>query len=252
VRLVCAHARASSLELLRYPSFSIPTLTFPAIFFLFFVSTRVGGGGAFGAVDAARANLLLASYVGFALLGVSFFQFGVGIAAERTAPWERFLRTLPVSTRARFAARIATALAFGLVSSLLVVVVALVTTPADIPLSRWPLLASAALLGSVPFALLGIAIGYWTTPRGALPLANLLFLGLAFAGGLWTTEGDLPGLLRDLAPVIPTHPYATLLWSAAGGTPWRLRSVVLLVAYGVVFAAVAVSGYRRDEGEQFK
>ena len=35
-------------------------------------------------------------------------------------------------------------------------------------------LAAALVLGSIPFALLGIALGYWASPRGALPVANLL------------------------------------------------------------------------------
>ena len=33
---------------------------------------------------------------GFAVIGVAFFQFGVGIAVDRASPWEAYLRTLPV------------------------------------------------------------------------------------------------------------------------------------------------------------
>ena len=105
VRLVLLHARASTLELLRYPTFSVPTLAFPALFFLLFVAPRSDPD-----VDP---TLLLASFTGFAVLGVSFFQFGVGIAAERESPWEQFVRTLPVRVRVRFAARVLSAALFG-------------------------------------------------------------------------------------------------------------------------------------------
>jgi len=71
VKLVLLHARASTLELLRYPAFSVPTLAFPALFFLLFVSPRT----------EADPTLLLASFAGFAVLAVAFFQFGVGIAS---------------------------------------------------------------------------------------------------------------------------------------------------------------------------
>ena len=37
------------------------------------------------------------------------------------------------------------------------------------------------VLGGVPFALLGIAFGYWTPPRAALPIANLAFVPLVGA-----------------------------------------------------------------------
>ena len=40
MKLVLLHARAATLELLRYPTFSVPTLAFPALFFLLFVAPR--------------------------------------------------------------------------------------------------------------------------------------------------------------------------------------------------------------------
>jgi len=73
VRLTFLYARAMTLELLRYPAFSVPTLAFPGLFFLLFVASR----------DDVDATLLVASFAGFAFLAVAFFQFGVGIAAER-------------------------------------------------------------------------------------------------------------------------------------------------------------------------
>ena len=97
MKLVLLHTRAATVELLRYPTFSVPTLAFPALFFLLFVAPRSDTD-----VDP---TLLLASFAGFAVLGVSFFQFGVGIAAEREAPWERYVRTLSIRVRVRFTAR---------------------------------------------------------------------------------------------------------------------------------------------------
>jgi ABC-2 type transport system permease protein len=245
VRLLLVHVKSGTLELLRYPTFSVPTLLFPAMFFLLFVATRP-------ALKAGQAELFLASFVGFALLGVAFFQFGVGIAVERMHPWEAYLRTLPVMTRVRFGARVVSALQFGLASSFLLAVVAVLTTSAQLSPGRWLLLAVVALLGSVPFALLGIALGYWSTPRGALPIANVLFLGLSFSGGLWTTAQELPGPVRDVSEYVPTRQFAEVLWGAAAGSPWQPRSWLLLCAYAVVFGAIAQFGYRRDEGERYR
>ena len=157
MRLVLVHARAMTLELLRYPAFSVPTLAFPALFFLLFVASR----------DDRNATLLLASFAGFAFLAVAFFQFGVGIAAERESPWERFLRVLPAAARVRFAARLVSGTLFGLASAGIVALTAVVTTDAGLPPTRWGALVVALALGAVPFALLGIAIGYWVSPRGA-------------------------------------------------------------------------------------
>jgi ABC-2 type transport system permease protein len=242
VSLVWAHTRAGVLELLRYPSFSVPTLLLPAAALLLFGARR----------SPAPPNVLLASYAALALLGVAFFQFGVGIAAERISPWHAFLRTLPAPPLVRFAARIGAALVFGLGAAAGVVAVAVVTTPVSLPPSRWLLLAVVLLGGSVPSALLGIALGYWLTPRGALPLANLLYLGLSYVGGLWTLSRHLPPLLAPIAPIVPTRLWGSLLAAAVGAAPWHPRDVALLAAWGALFAVLALWGFRRDEGQRFR
>jgi ABC-2 type transport system permease protein len=241
VTLVWVHLRAATLELLRYPSFSVPTLLFPTVLFL-----------AWGSRTGMPANLALASYAAFAVLGVAFFQFGVGIAAERASPWHVFLRTLPVSATVRFAARTLSALVFALGSSALLVAVALGTTSVALREREWAEFTGALLLGAVPLSLLGIAIGYWLTPRGALPAANILFLGLAYLGGLLGGARDLPSELERLSEVLPTRLWGELLAASVGFGQWRLVNALGLAAYGAAFALLAAWGYRRDEGERFR
>jgi ABC-2 type transport system permease protein len=242
MRLVLLHARAGTLELLRYPAFSVPTLAFPALFFLLFVAPR----------SDADPNQLLASFAGFAILAVAFFQFGAGIAAERESPWERFLRTLPLRPTVRLAARMLSAAVFGLVSAALVVAAALATTEASLAPARWAALAVALGLGSIPFALLGIALGYWASPRAALPAANLLYLVLSFLGALWTTPARLPESLAPLSPLVPTRQLGNVLWGAVDGNLWRPQDWLLLCGWAFVFGLLARWGYIRDEGRRYR
>ena len=244
MKLVLLHARAATVELLRYPTFSVPTLAFPALFFLLFVAPRSDSD--------ADPTLLLASFAGFAVLGVSFFQFGVGIAAERESPWERFVRTLPARLRVRFAARVLSASVFGLASAALVAATAVATTDAALSPLRWAALAAALALGAVPFALLGIALGYWASPRSALPTANVLYLVLAFLGALWTTPEHLPGSVEGLSSLVPTRQFGNVLWAAATGDLWQPKDWALLAGWAAAFAALAAWGYRRDEGRRYR
>jgi ABC-2 type transport system permease protein len=232
---VAAHARAIGLELARYPAFSIPTLLFPSTFYLV-VAGRARGDG------AAR----LIGFAAIAVLGVAFFQFGVGIANDRTREWERYLRTLPASPANRIAARVACAVGFAAVSAT-AVVLAGAGTGTTIAAARWPGFAGALLAGAIPFALLGIALGYAVRPRAALPLANLLYLPLAYAGGLWSGPGHAP----QLPVVVPTRAWAELLWAAAGAGGSVAASLVALGVWTVLFGAIALRCYRRDEGERF-
>ena len=242
MRLVWAHTKTGTIELARYPSFSVPTLAFPAALFLLFGSRRSGGA----------AELALASYAALAVLGVAFFQFGVGIAAERTSHWHSFLQVLPASTTIRFAARVGSAVVFAFAATMPVVVLALATTSARLDARGWALLASALGAGAIPLSLLGIALGYWMTPRGALPLANLLFLGLSYAGGLWNAGPALPRPVAAVSPYLPTRSWGELLAAAVGQGSWRSTTLIVLGAWGGVFALLAAWGYRRDEGERFR
>jgi ABC-2 type transport system permease protein len=241
VRIARAHARAAILELARHPSYAVPTLLFPTMFFLFFVAPRADDGG----VDVAY-------YAGFAVLGIAFFQFGVAIAAERVSPWEVYLRTLPAGPAARLAARVACAAAFSAASVAVLVAAAAAVDAGAVRAIRWELVVPALLAGAVPFAFLGIAIGYWSTPRGALPLANILYLALSFGGGLWTGPQRLPDVVDDISPFLPTRHFADVLAGAARGGAGPPAAWGWLALAAVAFGSLATAGYRRDEGQRFR
>lgn len=242
VRLIVAHTRLMLLDLLRSPAYVIPTIFFPSMFFLIFAVPY--------ARQAAAADFVTLSYVAFAIIGVTLFQFGVGIAAERGRPWERYLRTLPVGAFVRFAARIVCALAFGLCAAALVTITARLTTPMDLDAAQWLRLAAYACAGSIPFVLFGIAIGYWASARAALPIANIFYLLLSFAGGLWMPPRFLPGIAASISPYLPTRQFGELLWSivGAGDAAHALPSLAL---YSLIFAILAAIGYRRDERTRY-
>lgn len=242
MRLAVVHARLQVLELLRMPGFSVATLGFPTMFFLLF-----------GLPSAHRhPEIFLASYAGFAVLGVGFFQFGVSIALERVTPWQVWLRTLPASPLSRMAGRVLAALTFAAASAALVIVTVLATTstaPGAIQMSR---LVLTLLLGSVPFVALGLVIAYWTSPRAALPIANLLYIVLAYAGGFWSGPTDLPHLVARASPFTPTRQWGDLLWSAVSGGGFGTAHWLALAGYTGAFGLLAAWGYRRDEGQRFR
>ena len=241
LRLASAHVRATTLELCRYPAYLVPTLIVPSVFFLFFVVP--------GTREAATVRM--ATFAGFAAIGVAFFQFGVGIAIDRASPWELYLRTLPVTPAVRLAARLLSAMFFSLTAAAVLVAVALGVTSATLPPLGWLELSVALLAGTVPFALLGIALGYWAPVKGALPLANLLYLVLSYAGGLWLRPGELPKPVGAVSRLLPTRAFADALAAVALRRPPEWPAWAVLAGFAVTFAALAGAGYRRDEGRRF-
>lgn len=242
MRLALVHARFQLVELIRFPSFSIATLGFPALFFVLFGLPRARG----------HENVFLASFAAFAVLGVGFFQFGVSTAIDRETSWSVWVRTLPAPPSARIAGRVLSALAVAAASAAVVIAVALATTSAALGATAWVRLVAALLLGSIPFVLFGLAIAYWTTPKGALPVANVAYLLLSYAGGLWTGPADLPRLVRAISPYTPTRRWGDVLWQAAEGRGWQAVDWLVLAGYALAFGLVAAWGCVRDEGQRFR
>ena len=242
MRVAALHAGASLRELMRMPAYVVPTLGFPTMFFLFFAAP--------GSDDDAAT--LMAVFAGFAVLGVAFFQFGVGIATERTTPWERYVRTLPVSPAERFSGRIISALVFAAAAASLVLAAAVLTTPAELAARQWLQLALALLLGSIPFALFGIALGYLAPPRAALPIANVVYLILSYCGGLWTTPDELPAAIERVSSYLPTRALADTLVGIARADPIQWKGWLVLALYTGALFVLAAWAYRRDEGERYR
>lgn len=241
--LLRVHTRIGFLDLIRWPGYVVPTVVFPAMFYLIFDLP-------FARRSAGVANFTTLAFIVFAIVGVTLYQFGVGIAQERGRPWERYLRVLPAPPFVRFAARIVTATIFGILTASVVAVAARAFTPIDLSLTQWLLVGLFAIAGAIPFVLIGISIGYWTSARAAVPIATAANLLLAYAGGLWMPPDELPKFVQTISPYLPTRAFADLLWSVTGGGD-ATRGLTVLAAYGVTFAAIAAIGYRRDERKRY-
>ena len=242
--LLAEHFRATMLGLVRTPAYSVATILIPTVVFLFL--------GATFANTREAANLALGSISIFAVLGISFFQFGVGIANDRQSPWNAFVRILPVSRFTRFASQALAALVFTGAAIGLLAVVAIASTDAGMDPGNWVLFLLSLAVGAIPMALLGIAIGYLCDPKAALPIANILNLALAFAGGLFFRPEFMPGYLDGFSRLLPSRHMGELTWAAILGQPWPIGSVLWLAGYTVLFALIAAWGYQRDEGTRYR
>jgi ABC-2 type transport system permease protein len=237
--IALAHFKDQTLQHLRAPGYLVPTLAMPGLFYFLFEGEDQ---------DVGLVTFLMASYAMWAILGVAFFQFGVGIAEERTTPWERFLRTLPLSAAQRLAGRVLSAALFAAAAAAVVIGEAHLINPVRVAADRWLPWLGALLAGGVVVALGGIAMGYWSSPRAATPLATLAWLLLAYLGGLWATPAELPGWAAEVSPYLPTRLWGELTWAAVQGRATSLGDWLGLLAYALGFALLALWGYRRDEG----
>lgn len=248
-RMVQQQIKAEFLKLWRIPAFSVPTILFPVLFFVLF-----GIPNARQTTDTgiSVAQIILASLTAYGLMNIALFSFGVGIAGERGQGWMKLVRATPMPPWIYFAAKLAMALLFAAAICLLMFPVAIVGANVRMPGSQWGALLLNLVLGLMPFALIGFAIGYWAGPNSAVPIANVAGLILGFGSGLLIPLEGLPGFMRSIAPYLPTYHYGQLVWGAVGAGDGATGTHVLwLFGTAVMFGLLAVWGYRRDQGKQY-
>ncbi|MEM1180699.1 MAG: ABC transporter permease [Acidobacteriota bacterium] len=231
--------QAELLQTWRQPSFSIPTLLFPAMFYFFF-------GIVFGQSNG-YSSYLLATYGAFGVIGTALFGFGVSVAVARESGEMLLKRVAPVPPGAFLAGKMTSSLVFsGLVLAELFGLAA-IFGGVRFERGEWIGLAAALLLGSLPFAALGLAIGTYASGNGAPAIINLIYLPTAFLSGLWIPIQVLPEFLQKLAVVLPPYHLSQLALGVVGrsvGQPVALHVGVLL-AMTAVCLLVAARGFRR-------
>ncbi|WP_426566077.1 hypothetical protein ACPPVT_05800 [Angustibacter sp. McL0619] len=234
-------------EHLRLPAFSVPTFSMPVLVYLFFGTVRGRAAGQGGAESATSLELL--GYCGFAVLGVALFSFGASLALERVSPWEQFQRTLPVSGGVRYVARVAVVLTFSLASLLPLLAVGLTVGGADPGVVLRPVNLLPLALGVAVFSALGTTLGYWLPVRGAVPLTNLIYLPLSFAGGLL---GAARADRVDRWGVLPTTQWNELLYGTSVRHCVPVTATVGLLCWLAVLSLLALVGYQRVQRETFR
>ncbi|WP_049556296.1 ABC transporter permease [Nonomuraea sp. SBT364] len=242
--LILVHTRYQFLEQLRVPIALVASAFFPAAAMLALVVPFAGSDPA--SATSATAGMMLFGAMSAALIGLS-----INVAQDREQPWDPYLRTLPAGPLPRFAGRILTTMAGMLLSVVPVLLISAFLTAAAISPLRLALGIGALLVGSVPFMLLGLFIGYAASPKAAIAVSQVAYFPIAALGGLLVPLEVMPGFVQSLAPFVPSRGAIELMWAAVAG---RTPSPVSLAAFAgwiVLAAAAAAWAYRRDEGRRF-
>jgi ABC-2 type transport system permease protein len=230
-RQLFAELHVSFLILARQPGFWVPTLLFPAMLYSFFGAGLAGEGPA--------AGYAMASFAVYAVLGVGFYQFGVTVAQDRADPFIRWQRLLPGSALAPWVARVIVGMGFSALA--MVLVLALGKKLGDVAMAdsaAWFRLAAMTLAAALPATLMGTALGSLASARAAVPLANLVFLPLAYLGGLWMPPQLLPEAVGAISVWTPTRAMAELAWAALDGRALPPRYLLLLAGWTATAIAI--------------
>ena len=247
--MLLAQTRSEFVTRWRVAAFSLTSLLLPILFFTFFglpfARQTFPNGVSVGAY-------LLASFAAYAVGNVMVYGFGIGVAVERAQKVDVLLRATPLPPAIAILAKVLNALVFSFLSIAALIVYGILVGGVRQDLAVWLNMVVRLLAGSLPFVGLGFAIGYGAGPNAAPALANLIYLPLSFASGLFMPVSQLPGFVQRVAPYLPSYHYGQLAWSAVGAPAEPLlTSLAWLAGYSVLFMAIAVRAYRREESRKF-
>lgn len=242
VRMYLLETRSEFLRMWRTPGFAIPTLLFPAMFYLFFGVLLAKGDHGMG-----QSIYALAGLGSFGVMTPGLFGFGVGFAMDRGLGWLQVKHASPMPPSAYLLAKMAMAMLFAGIVTMLLCCMATFLAHVSLAQSQWLILAVTLVLGSVPFCALGLAVGAWAKAQSAPAIVNVIYLPMSFLSGLWMPLQFLPGFMQKLATVFPAYHLGRLAFAAVGAQPTViLPHVLALVGFTVGFLLLAARGYRRN------
>ena len=244
--LLAAHYRFLLIEQARVPIALVSSAAFPALSLLFFVVPFDFASSPADATTAVVQHIVLAVMISF------LFTFGVGVADDREKSWDPYLRTLPAPAWPRITGRVLTGATFALISIVPVTVVGALLTEATASPAQLLLGVVALVVAGLPFLFGGLAIGYSMPVKVALPVTNLIFFPISFAGGLLIPPGLFPSWLQTFSVLMPSRGARDLVVLAVVGTPPDVVAVAVLAGWTAVTGVLAVRAYRRDEGRRFR
>lgn len=232
--------KSEVLKAIRTPQFSAPTLAFPVVFYLIFGVILADEGG------EGRAIYLLATFGMFGALGPALFGFGVNVANERNNGWLDLKKISPMPIAAYILAKLFMAAVFGLIVICMLTTIGILFGGLEISLGRWLLMVTTQLLCAIPFALMGMAIGFKVSTEAAPAIVNILFMLMSVFGGLWLPITLFPDILQQIAWVLPTFHGGQLALASIGlnSISTVFAHAGLLAGFAAAMALLAVRNYR--------
>ncbi|HEY7224779.1 MAG TPA: ABC transporter permease [Micromonosporaceae bacterium] len=192
---------------------------------------------------AASAYLM----VSMGLFGAMTAAIGSGgtIAVERGIGWNRQLRLTALTPREYATTKVVVALLLALPPLVVTYAIGVLGLGVRLPLHTWLAVAAISWVGALPFAALGLLVGYVAKPDSVQPITGVLYMLLAAFGGIWVPAEQMPDLMRRIAEWTPAYWVGQAARTPLFHTAIQSHAVWSVLAWTAVFALVAVRQFRR-------
>jgi ABC-2 type transport system permease protein len=200
--------------------------------------------------DASEGGISAIAYVmvSMAMFGSMSAAMSSGgvIAAERDGGWNRTLRLTPLKPQAYVVNKVILSLLLAIPPLLVVFVFGMAVGHVHLDAGQWAMVAIVSWLGALPFAALGLVIGYVAKPDSVQPITGLSTMLIAAFGGLRLPVDQMPSIMKHIAQLTPA--YWTGLTSRSALTQGGVDTQALMVVLGwtVVLGFIGLRRFRAD------
>jgi len=241
--------RLELTRLLRNTRLLVFTLVFPAGFYLLYTQMYSAQMRLQG---TTWASYYMVSMAVFGAVGAALSTLGTRLAAERAGGWVRLLRTTPLGAVSYVGAKLMAAVLAAVPATLLLMLLGALVNHVALTASAWLELFLIVVACSIPFAALGLLLGYLFDSESAQAGQVLIWLVLSLLGGLWAPLQAMPKVFSEIALYLPTFRAADLARLAVGAAAQPiLQDIAVLLAYTLVLGAAAWWRYQSDAQREY-
>lgn len=119
----------------------------------------------------------------------------------------------------------------------------------SLPAGRWLAMTGLLLIGLIPFAALGIALGHLLSSDSIGPAVGGLVGVLALLGGSWFPISG-HGFLHDLAQALPSYWLVQASHVGLGQGGWGLHGWLVMALWTIALVSLAIRAYQHDTGRE--
>jgi len=240
------YVRLELRRMWRSPSFLLYTVFLPLAFYLLFTNVT-----SLSQQDRRLASLYVMISIGaYSAIGAGL-NYGATLINDRSTGWLRQLRLTPIRPAAVVSGKVATGTLLGLPPIVVLCLSAAVINQVRLGPAQWLAVVVLLWVGSIPFAVLGIGLGYACRSETAQAVNFLIYFGMAAMGGLWFPLSILPAWLQAVGRLTPAHAYADLSRRVASMHDSTIPTdLATLGAWFLVFGLFAAHAYRRSSARR--
>jgi len=172
---------------------------------------------------------------------------GARLSAERASGWARQLRVMPIPASTFVVTKVAASMLVILPVIVLVEVVGAAFGGVGLPGLLWVELALLLWVTALPFAVLGVFIGFMVSAETAFPVVTALMFVFGYFGGLFNPVESMPAALQTAAHVLPSYHHAALGLSLLDGHGLGVQNWVVIGAYTLALSFAVIVKHRVEE-----